>query len=152
MKDSLIAATDESSAYHHVLLHDGDSWYIMLYKFLGPRLVVSIAYVDPGNFSTDLSAGSHYRFSLIWALLLAHVAGFVFQTMVTVVSLATGRDLAHECRCEYPRPVVYCLWLLTELASISSDMSYIMGNAVRAICPLPSAAIAAGSSFCAADG
>eukprot|EP00971_Amphidinium_carterae_P075008 1482467-Amphidinium_carterae.1 len=98
------------------------------WRFVGPGIMVAIAYIDPGNYATDLSGGSRFQYQLLWSILFAHLVGYTFQVLVLYLSLATGRNLSEECALEYPRLKVL-LWLIAEVSSVASDLGYVMGTA-----------------------
>eukprot|EP00274_Cyanoptyche_gloeocystis_P003909 CAMPEP_0196665002 /NCGR_PEP_ID=MMETSP1086-20130531/59292_1 /TAXON_ID=77921 /ORGANISM="Cyanoptyche gloeocystis , Strain SAG4.97" /LENGTH=125 /DNA_ID=CAMNT_0042001555 /DNA_START=91 /DNA_END=465 /DNA_ORIENTATION=+ len=100
-----------------------------LWTYTGPAFLVSIAYIDPGNLATDLQAGTEFKYDLLWVLFWATTMGLLLQTLAYRLGLVTGRDLARCIRDEYPRPVVVCLWLLTESAIIASDIPEVIGTA-----------------------
>jgi manganese transport protein len=108
---------------------DGVPWYRLLLKFIGPGVMIAIAYIDPGNYTTDLQGGSRFKYRLLWSVLLAHGLGYVFQVLTVKQTLATGRTLSEECGQEYSRVKVF-LWLCGETASIASDLGYVMGTAI----------------------
>jgi len=101
----------------------------LLLKFIGPGVMIAIAYIDPGNYSTDLQSGSRFKYRLLWSVLLAHVLGYVFQVLTVKQTLATGRTLSEECGAEYPWLRVF-MWLCGETASVASDLGYVMGTAL----------------------
>jgi len=108
---------------------DGDfSWRKCLH-FTGPGFLMCIAYIDPGNFESDLAVGASYGYKLIWVLLWSTVAGFVFQMLAVKLALVTRLHLARVCRHEYPYPFKIALWLATEVAIIASDIPEVIGTA-----------------------
>lgn len=108
---------------------DGVPWHRLLLKFIGPGIMIAIAYIDPGNYSTDLQSGSRFKYRLLWSVLLAHALGYIFQVLTVKQTLATGRTLSEECGAEYRQLRVF-LWLCGETASIASDLGYVMGTAL----------------------
>ncbi|EDQ84376.1 uncharacterized protein MONBRDRAFT_30285 [Monosiga brevicollis MX1] len=101
-----------------------------LWAFSGPSLLVSLAYLDPGNIESDLQAGVAGRYSLLWVLLWATIAGYLLQTLASRLGVTTGRHLAEECRKQYSPPVRYALWIMMELAIIGSDCQEVIGSAL----------------------
>src|SRR5258707_8436790 len=79
------------------------SWWRRFLAFSGPALMVSVGYMDPGNWGTDLSAGSEFRYRLLWVLLLSNLMALLLQTLATRLGVVTGRDLAQACRESYPK-------------------------------------------------
>src|SRR3984957_1608396 len=92
------------------------SWWRRFWAFSGPALMVSVGYMDPGNWGTDLAAGSQFRHRLLWVLLVSNLMALLLQTLATRLGVVTGRDLAQACREAYPRRTVFGLWGLTEIA------------------------------------
>lgn len=104
------------------------SFWTLMGSFIGPGIMIAIAYIDPGNYATDLQGGSRFEYKLLWSIAWAHAMGFIFQVLVLSVALATGRTLSEECALEYPVMKVF-LWLSAETSSIAADVGYIMGTA-----------------------
>jgi manganese transport protein len=98
--------------------------------FTGPALMVSVGYMDPGNWGTDLSAGSKYGYQLLWVLLMSNLMALLLQTLATRLGVVTGRDLAQACRERYPRRTGIGLWLLAEVAIIATDLAEVIGTIV----------------------
>lgn len=103
---------------------------------LGPAFVAAVAYVDPGNFATNIGAGSAYGYRLIWVIVVANGAAMLIQTLSAKVGVATGRDLASVCRTEFPRPVVLVLWAQAELVAMATDLAEVMAGLLRRQLPL----------------
>ena len=101
-----------------------------LWRFMGPGFLMCIAYVDPGNFESDLQAGTLFGYKLLWVLLWATLGGWYIQGLTIRLALATGWDLARCMREEYPDPTRYALWAMTELAIIASDVPEVIGTAL----------------------
>jgi len=101
-----------------------------LARVLGPGLLVSVGYMDPGNWATDIEAGSRYGYALLWVVLLSSVAAMLLQTLSLRLGLVTGKDLARACRDNYPPAVNRLLWLAAELAIIACDVAEVLGSAL----------------------
>ncbi|MGW5332744.1 Nramp family divalent metal transporter [Streptomyces bauhiniae] len=119
---------------------------------LGPALVVGVAYVDPGNFATNMTAGSRYGPLLLWVIVLANVMAMFVQYLACKVGVATGQDLPELCRSHAPRGVTYGLWLQAELVTMATDLAEFVGGAVAlhllfGLPLLPAALVVAGSSL-----
>jgi manganese transport protein len=104
------------------------SW--RLWPLLGPAFVAAIAYVDPGNFATNSSAGASLGYRLLWVVVAANGLAMLVQVLTAKLGLATGRDLASLCRETLPRPVTWGLWLQAEGVAIATDLAEIIGGAV----------------------
>jgi manganese transport protein len=107
--------------------------------FAGPALIASIAYMDPGNFATNIQAGARYNYQLLWVVLLANVIAMLFQGLSAKLGLITGRNLAELCRIYLPRPVVYVMWTVSEVAAMATDLAEFLGGAIglSLLCHLP---------------
>ncbi|MEW2290896.1 Nramp family divalent metal transporter [Streptomyces sp. NPDC047841] len=119
---------------------------------LGPALVVSVAYMDPGNFATNMTAGSLFGPMLLWVIVLANVVAMFVQYLACKVGIATGKDLPELCRQHTPRPVTYALWIQAELVAMATDLAEFVGGAVAlhllfGLPLLPAALLVAGLSL-----
>ena len=97
---------------------------------LGPAFVASIAYVDPGNFATNVAGGAGYGYTLLWVVLVANLMGMLIQSLSAKVGIATGRNLAELCREHLPRPVSWGLWVQAELIAMATDLAEFIGAAI----------------------
>ena len=107
----------------------GQSWPRSL-LFLGPAIFVSVGYMDPGNWATDLEGGARFGYQLLWLLAGANILAMVLQQLCARLGVITGLDLAQACRQSYPRPAALCLWVLCEFAIIACDLAEVIGSAV----------------------
>src|SRR5689334_16405023 len=98
--------------------------------FAGPAVVASIAYMDPGNFATNIGAGARYGYALLWVVLLANMTAMLFQALSAKLGIVTGRNLAELCREHFPRPVVWALWIVSEVAAMATDLAEFLGAAI----------------------
>src|SRR5215471_13340973 len=98
--------------------------------FVGPAVVASIAYVDPGNFATNIQAGAKYGYDLLWVVLAANLIAMLFQAMSAKLGIVTGRNLAEMCRDEFPAPVAWVMWVVSELAAMATDLAEFLGGAI----------------------
>jgi manganese transport protein len=96
----------------------------------GPAVIASVAYMDPGNFATNIQAGSTYGYELLWVVLLASLVAMLFQAMSAKIGIVTGRSLAELCRDTFPRPVVIGMWIASEIAAMATDLAEFMGGAL----------------------
>ena len=87
--------------------------------FAGPAIVASIAYMDPGNFATNIQAGAKYGYELLWVVLLANLIAMLFQALSAKLGIVTGRNLAEMCREQFPRPIVWVMWVISEIGRAS---------------------------------
>src|SRR6266571_775025 len=98
--------------------------------FAGPAVVASIAYMDPGNFATNIQAGAKYGYELLWVVLLANLIAMLFQALSAKLGIVTGRNLAEMCRERFPRPVVWAMWVVSEIAAMATDLAEFLGGAI----------------------
>lgn len=98
--------------------------------FAGPAVVVSVAYMDPGNFATNIQAGAHYGYALLWVVLLANLVAMLFQALSARLGIVTGRNLAELCRAHFPAPLVFAMWIVSEIAAMATDLAEFLGGAI----------------------
>ena len=98
--------------------------------FAGPAVIASIAYMDPGNFATNIQAGAKYGYALLWVVLAANVIAMLFQALSAKLGIVTGRNLAELCREHFPQPVVIALWIVSEVAAMATDLAEFLGGAI----------------------
>src|SRR5271165_852483 len=98
--------------------------------FAGPAVVASIAYMDPGNFATNIQAGAKFGYGLLWVVLLANLIAMLFQALSAKLGIVTGRNLAEMCREQFPRPVVWGMWVISEIAAMATDLAEFLGGAI----------------------
>jgi manganese transport protein len=101
-----------------------------LFAFFGPAYLVSVGYMDPGNWATDIEGGSKFRYELLWILLLSNLLAILLQTLAARLGIVSGRDLAQSCRESYSRPVNLALWILCEIAIAATDLAEVLGTAI----------------------
>ena len=100
------------------------------FSFLGPAYLVSVGYMDPGNWATDLAGGSKFGYSLIWVLLMSNLMALLLQGLSARLGIVRGRDLAQANREAYPRVINFFLYLLAEIAIASCDLAEVLGMAI----------------------
>ena len=98
--------------------------------FAGPAVIASIAYMDPGNFATNIQAGSGYGYSLLWVVLMANLIAMLFQALSAKLGIVTGRNLAEVCRDQFSTPVRYAMWAVSEVAAMATDLAEFLGGAI----------------------
>jgi manganese transport protein len=101
-----------------------------LLAFAGPAYLVSVGYMDPGNWVTDLEGGSRFGYRLLWVLVMSNAMAILLQTLSARLGVVSGRDLAQACREAYPRPVSHALWVLCEIAIAACDLAEVLGAAI----------------------
>jgi manganese transport protein len=128
------------------------TWWRRFLAFSGPALLISVGYMDPGNWATDIEAGSAYRYRLLWVLLMSNLMALLLQSLATRLGVVTGQDLAQACRHGYPRRTAVGLWLLCEIAIAATDLAEVIGTviALKLLFNLPyiwGLLVAAGDTF-----
>ncbi|HTO22867.1 MAG TPA: Nramp family divalent metal transporter, partial [Spirochaetia bacterium] len=112
---------------------DGSSrtgFFKRVLPFMGPAVIASIAYMDPGNFATNIQGGAQFGFMLLWVILASNLIAMLIQTLSAKLGIATGKNLAEHCRESFSRPVVFCLWILAEIVAMATDLAEFLGAAV----------------------
>jgi manganese transport protein len=98
--------------------------------FVGPAVVASVAYLDPGNFAANIQAGAGYGYQLLWVVVAANLIAMLFQAMAAKIGIVTGRNLAELARGEFPKPLVLAMWGASEIAAMATDLAEFLGGAV----------------------
>jgi manganese transport protein len=98
--------------------------------FAGPAVIASIAYIDPGNYATNIQAGAKYGYELLWVVLVANLIAMLFQALSAKLGIVTGKNLAEHCRESFPRPVVWAMWVVSEIAAMATDLAEFLGGAI----------------------
>jgi len=117
------------AAIREVLAGRRGGWRSSL-LFVGPAVIVSIAYMDPGNFATNIQAGAAFGYALLWVVLMASVVAMIFQALSAKLGIVTGRNLAEMCREQFSPPVVYTMWGVSEVAAMATDLAEFLGGAI----------------------
>ncbi len=107
----------------------GNRWKKM-FSFIGPAYLVSVGYMDPGNWATDLAGGSKYGYTLIWVLLASNIMAILLQSLSARLGIVRGRDLAQANRESYPAKINFILWVLAEIAIAATDLAEVLGMAI----------------------
>jgi manganese transport protein len=133
MMDSVIrrASLSERTSARARLVLDGKrlGWRGPL-AFVGPAIIASIAYMDPGNFATNIQAGAKYGYDLLWVVLFANLLAMLFQGLSAKLGIVTGRNLAELCREHFPPAVVWAMWGGSEVAAMATDLAEFLGGAI----------------------
>src|SRR3982751_2585333 len=101
-----------------------------MFAFAGPAYLVSVGYMDPGNWATDIEGGARFGYQLLWVLIMSNFMAILLQTLSARLGIVTGRDLAQACRETYPRPISAALWVLCEVAIAACDLAEVIGAAI----------------------
>ena len=100
------------------------------FAFLGPGFLVSVGYMDPGNWATSIAAGAKFGYALLWIAMLSNIMAIILQALAGRLAVASGRDLAQACRDAYGKPAAFILWLFAEVAIIATDIAEVIGTAI----------------------
>jgi len=98
--------------------------------FAGPAIIASVAYMDPGNYATNIQAGARYGYALLWVVLLANLIAMLFQALSARLGIVTGKNLAELSRDNFPKPVVWIMWVISEVAAMATDLAEFLGGAI----------------------
>ena len=110
--------------------HSGKSGLARLWPFLGPAFVACVAYIDPGNFATNLEGGAQFGYTLLWVVVASNLMAMLIQTMSAKLGIATGKNLAELCREHLPRWATYAMWVLMEVVAMATDLAEFLGAAL----------------------
>src|SRR5256714_11170525 len=98
--------------------------------FLGPAFIACVAYIDPGNFAINIQAGAQFGYMLVWVIIASNLMAMLIQTLSAKLGIATGMNLAEMCREQFPRPLVWGMWGLTEIIAMATDLAEFLGAAI----------------------
>jgi manganese transport protein len=128
---SSVANLDASTVHaaRVVLAGRRRGWRAIL-PFLGPAFIASVAYVDPGNFATNIQSGAQFGYLLLWVVVASNVTAMLIQALSAKLGIATGSNLAEVCREQLPGPTIFGLWLVSELAAMATDVAEVLGAAI----------------------
>ncbi|MBI5477626.1 MAG: Nramp family divalent metal transporter [Deltaproteobacteria bacterium] len=98
--------------------------------FLGPAVIASIAYMDPGNFATTIQGGAKFGYTLLWVVVASNVMAMLVQSLSAKLGIASGLNLAEACRQSFPRPVVWGMWVIAEVVAMATDLAEFLGAAL----------------------
>jgi manganese transport protein len=103
---------------------------VTTWLFTGPAVVASIAYIDPGNFATNIQAGAKYGYGLLWVVLVSNLIAMLFQALSAKLGIVTGRNLAELSREKFPQPIPFFMWIASEIAAMATDLAEFLGGAI----------------------
>ncbi|MGA7607042.1 MAG: Nramp family divalent metal transporter, partial [Anaerolineales bacterium] len=133
MKRSTSIANDKSTLKSADEVLSGKSkkgWLARLLPFLGPAFIASIAYMDPGNFATNIQGGAQFGYELLWVILGSNLMAMLLQSLSAKLGIATGQNLAEHCRSQYSHKLVIGMWVIGELVAIATDLAEFLGAAL----------------------
>ncbi len=106
------------------------AWYRRLFPFLGPAFIASVAYVDPGNFATNIQGGAQFGYMLLWVIVASNLMAMLTQALSAKLGIATGRNLAEMCRDQFPGWIVWAMWAIMEVVAMATDLAEFLGAAL----------------------
>jgi manganese transport protein len=134
MKTSATPAQKEDSttrSAHDVLSGKSKKgWFARIMPFMGPAFIASVAYMDPGNFATNIQGGARFGYQLLWVIVASNLMAMLIQSLSAKLGIASGLNLAEQCRNNFPRPVVVTMWIIMELVSMATDLAEFLGAAI----------------------
>ncbi len=130
MRNSYSTDTSLSEVHGTVDVNQRPNGWRKIFAFFGPAYLVSVGYMDPGNWATDLAGGSKFGYTLIWVLLMSNLMALLLQSLSARLGIVRQRDLAQANRETYPRPVNFILYILAEIAIAATDLAEVLGMAI----------------------
>ena len=118
------------SAAEKVLARQKVPWHKKLLPFLGPAFIAAVAYIDPGNFATNIQVGAKLGYTLLWVIVISNLMAMLVQILSAKLGIATGLNLAELCRNHFPGPLVWLMWIILEIVAIATDVAEFVGTAV----------------------
>ncbi len=118
------------SAAEKVLAQETVPWRKRLFPFLGPAFIAAVAYIDPGNFATNIQSGAQLGYTLLWVIIISNLMAMLVQILSAKLGIATGLNLAELCRNHFPAPLVWAMWVTLEIVAIATDLAEFVGAAV----------------------
>src|ERR1700749_4211112 len=118
MTDQTLTLSERTAAAMGDVLAGRRRGFADILLFAGPAVIASIAYMDPGNFATNIQAGARYGYALLWVVVLANLVAMLFQALSAKLGIVTGRNLAELCREHASRPAAYAMWIASEGAAL----------------------------------
>ena len=116
--------------HRSIAIPEGKSFWRKLLAFVGPGYLVSVGYMDPGNWATDIAGGAQFGYTLLSVILVSNFIAILLQTLCVRLGVATERDLANSCRNKFSRRVNICLWILAEIGIVATDVAEVIGGAI----------------------
>jgi manganese transport protein len=134
LRNKILDGTDRlaslSEVHSSIPVPEGAGFWKKMMAFAGPGLMVSVGYIDPGNWATDIEGGSRFGYALLSVILISNLFAMLLQHLSLKLGIASGRDLAQACRDYYSRPVSFVLWVLSEIAIAATDLAEVIGSAI----------------------
>lgn len=131
--ETIKSSSDFKTVADALEILSGKTWknrLTRLMPFLGPAFIASVAYVDPGNFATNIQGGAQFGYMLVWVIVVSNLMAMLIQILSAKLGIASGKNLAEQCRENFPRPVAYGMWVLMELVAMATDLAEFLGAAL----------------------
>ena len=119
-----------SDVFRSIPVRNQGNWFRRALAFIGPGYLVSVGYMDPGNWATSIAGGASFGYTLLVVALMSNIMAIILQSLCARLAVGTGRDLAQACRDAFPRPVSFILWIFAEVAIIATDIAEVVGTAI----------------------
>ncbi len=116
--------------FRTIPVRNSGSMFRRAMAFVGPGYLVSVGYMDPGNWATSIAGGAQFGYTLLFVALLSNIMAIILQSLCARLAIGSGRDLAQACRDAFPKPVAFMLWLFAETAIIATDIAEVVGTAI----------------------
>lgn len=130
VKVKRMTVEDRTRIAAHAVLDGRKKGLLAYLPFLGPAFIACVAYIDPGNYATNIQGGSAFGYNLLWVIALANLMAMLLQSMAAKLGLATGQNLAELCRAHFRKPVVYMMWVAAEIAAMATDLAEFLGASI----------------------
>jgi len=128
--DGVLPGESATARAAHESLKGNRRGFRKLWPFLGPAFIAAVAYVDPGNFATNIAGGAQFGYLLLWVILASNLMAMVIQSMSAKLGIATGMNLPEVCRARFPRPLTFFLWVQAEIIAMATDLAEFIGAAL----------------------
>ncbi|HXW26668.1 MAG TPA: Nramp family divalent metal transporter [Xanthobacteraceae bacterium] len=125
-----LAATERARTAGRAVLTGERGGLRAFLPFVGPAVIASVAYMDPGNFAINIEAGANFGYLLLWVVVVANLVAMLFQALSAKLGVVTGQSLAGHCRRRFPPPLVYAMWVASEIAAMATDLAEFLGAAI----------------------
>jgi manganese transport protein len=116
--------------FRSIPLRADASWFRRALAFVGPGYLVSVGYMDPGNWATSIAGGAQFGYTLLVIALMSNIMAIILQSLCARLAIGSGRDLAQACRDAFPKPIAFILWVFAEIAIIATDIAEVVGTAI----------------------
>src|ERR1700756_4999740 len=118
------------STERHLIIPHGAGFWRRLFAFSGPAYLVSVGYMDPGNWATDIEGGSRFHYDLLWVIFASNLVAILLQILSSRLGVVTGRDLPQMCRERFSKPTAIFFWVIAEVAIVACDLAEVLGSAI----------------------